>query len=130
MILEPIRSLIEAQNAANLLIFTYKEYSTTFFSPLEFKGKFMYFDKTAEGTSNLLASFKDDNTGSNNIKAILIDSPLADSLTSRWPCTTYVLDQTASNFNYGFIFKDPPNYEINRINTALFFFKESSEFIN
>ena len=119
--------MASAKNAANLLILTINGYNISFFQPYEFKGSFFYGERTQEGINDLLSKFKDSKFGNGKIKALLIDSPLAEMLSSRWPCSTYVLADPVSNFNYGYLFKDPILSEVKQLNLALFTFKESSE---
>jgi hypothetical protein len=99
----------------------------SFFQPYEFKGSFYYAERTTGGVNELLYKFKDSNFGKGKIKALLVDSPLAEMLSSRWPCSTYALADPISNFNYGYLFREPDLAEVNSLNLALFTFKESSE---
>ncbi|EAR90882.2 ligand-gated ion channel protein (macronuclear) [Tetrahymena thermophila SB210] len=128
-----ISSFQDIINSADVKIYTFQEYVGTYINPSIFKGKqqdiFVTFPKTKDGLNQLVKEFYQSSNSQNYLNHILlIDFPIVHNINSLYPCTTSILYETLSNFNYGVITKNQA--VLKSLNSLLYNFIDDPYWLN
>ncbi|KAL4459893.1 hypothetical protein ABPG74_003419 [Tetrahymena malaccensis] len=128
-----ISSFQDIINSSDIKIYTFTDYVGTYINPAIFKGQqqdiFVTFPKTKDGLNQLVQQFYQSSNSQNLLNHVLmIDFPIVHNINSLYPCTTSILYETLSNFNYGVITKNQAI--IKTLNSLLYNFIDDPYWLN
>ncbi|KAL4506591.1 hypothetical protein ABPG72_000162 [Tetrahymena utriculariae] len=128
-----ISSYQDIINSRDVKIYTFSDYVGTYINPSIFKGKqqdiFVTFPKTKDGLNELVKQFYQSSNSQDLLNHVLmIDFPIVHNINSLYPCTTSILYETLSNFNYGVITKNLA--VIKTLNSLLYNFIDDPYWLN